>query len=116
MMQLQGLKYGLIGIFNTLIHFCVFLAACNFFNQSISNLLAFSVAVCFSYVMNATFTFKKRLTIKEFLKMYVVMGVLAFISGYSGDYYNYSPIVTFVGYCIFSYVVGFLLTRYWVFK
>ncbi|MCW2484130.1 GtrA family protein, partial [Candidatus Symbiopectobacterium sp. NZEC135] len=55
-------KYVSIGIINTVIHWAVFgalvyLAA---YDQSVGNLIAFLVAVTFSFFANAKFTFQAR--------------------------------------------------------
>lgn len=52
-------SYGIIGIVNTGIHFLVFFFATKFFSQALSNSLAFTVAVVFSFFCNSIFTFKK---------------------------------------------------------
>lgn len=112
----QFLKYGLIGIINTLIHGAVFFILLNFFTQAISNLFAFFVAVCFSFYMNAIFTFKERTTIVMFLKMVFFMGICSYGFGFIGDYWELEPILTIVIYFILNPVVGFIFTKFLVFK
>lgn len=58
------IKYLSIGIVNTAIHWAIF-AICFLIlnlNQGISNLIAFILAVTFSFFMNSYFTFNKRPT------------------------------------------------------
>lgn len=113
----EFLRYGLVGIANTLVHAAVFFVLVNLGQaQSISNLAAFFVAVTFSFFMNAKFTFRQRPTLTKFLKMTLVMSFLSFGSGWLGDYLTINPIITFLVYCALSYILGFLLFRFFVFS
>lgn len=113
----QFLRYGLIGLANTGIHFCVFwLIFIYLDSQAVGNLCGFLVAVSFSFFMNSRFTFKKQPTIGRFIKMALLMSGLSYGSGFVGDSLNVHPIVTFVGYSALSYIIGFLLTKNFVFS
>jgi len=102
---------------NTAIHFVVFMMLVRFLEeQALSNLIAFLIAVTFSFFMNAKYTFSKRPTTSRFLKMVVIMACVSFFSGYIGDYLKLSPILTFIGYSAISYVFGFVLTKFFVFS
>jgi hypothetical protein len=48
--------------------------------------------------------------------MSLVMGCFAFLSGAAGDLFTIHPVLTFLAYSFFSYIIGFVLTKYWVFK
>ena len=52
-------SFAMIGVVNTAIDFCVFLAAYNLLHIPLipSNVISWLVAVSFSYAMNSTFTF-----------------------------------------------------------
>lgn len=114
---LDMIVYGLIGLLNTAVHFIVFIVGYKLIeSQTISNFIAFCVAVVFSFFMNAKFTFKKRPTMKMFLKMFLVMSLLSIGAGYAGDMFSVHPMITFVGYCIFSYLVGFILSKTFVYR
>lgn len=112
----QFLQYGLIGIVNTLIHGVVFFLLLDFFTQAMSNLFAFFAAVCFSFYMNAIFTFKERPTAVRFLKMVFFMAICSYGFGFMGDHYELNPAVTIVIYFILNPVIGFILTKFLVFK
>lgn len=112
----ESLSYAVIGILNTGIHFFVFWTLSHFEPQGLSNLIAFTVAVSFSFFANSVFTFKKELKFSSFCKMYLLMGALAYGSGVVGDVINIYPLVTFVCYCGVSYIVGFFVSKYFVFK
>ena len=109
--------YGLIGVLNTGVHFIVFMGVYQIIDsQTISNFIAFCAAVVFSFFMNAKFTFQKRPTAKMFVKMFFVMSLLSLGAGYVGDLFTVHPLITFVGYCAFSYLVGFVLSKTFVYK
>jgi len=111
------LLYGLIGLANTAIHFCVLWCVYRWLNsQAIGNLCGFLVAVTFSFIMNSRFTFKKKPTIQRFLKMVAVMSGLSYCSGLVGDICSIHPILTFIAYSAVSYIVGFVLTKKFVFS
>lgn len=112
----QLFQYGCIGVLNTLIHGIVFFLLLSFFSQAVCNLFAFFVAVCFSFYMNAIFTFKERPTADKFLKMIFFMAICSYGFGFIGDCYELEPIVTIVIYFILNPVIGFILTKFLVFK
>ena len=58
-MLVKATSFALVGVVNTVIDLAVFIFAYNFLHLSLipANVLAWFVAVSFSYVMNSTFTF-----------------------------------------------------------
>lgn len=112
----QLLQYGLIGIANTMIHGIVFFLLLDLFTQAISNLFAFFAAVSFSFYMNAIFTFKERPTPVRFLKMVFFMAICSYGFGFMGDYCQLEPAVTIVIYFILNPFIGFIFTKFLVFK
>lgn len=112
----QVVSYGLIGILNTGIHFVVFwfvLKICLY--QSLANLMGFLVAVTFSFVMNAKYTFKARPTRMRFLKMVVLMALVSLVFGAIGDYFRMNPLLTFGVYFVLNPLIGFCVTKFLVF-
>ena len=109
-------SYGIIGIVNTGIHFLVFFFATKFFSQALSNSLAFTVAVVFSFFCNSIFTFKKKTTKVNFVKMYFSMLMVSVGFGYIGDALNLFPLFTIIIYLVFNPIIGFAVTKYFVFK
>ncbi|MBU9808785.1 GtrA family protein, partial [Rahnella sp. SL6] len=61
-------RYSSVGVINTLIHWLVFagLYACGT-RQSLANILAFAVAVTFSFFVNARWTFKAEATTRRYM-------------------------------------------------
>lgn len=113
----QFITYCLIGLLNTAIHFFSFLFFIKIFNyQTVSNLLGFCFGLCFSFFMNAYFTFKKKPDIKKFIKMTMTSGGLAVSFGFLGDSLQLNPFFTFALYIIVNPVIGFMLTKYFVFS
>lgn len=117
MLVKQIINYGAIGILNTIVHwisFYIILKLISF--QSISNLLAFLVAVLFSFYMNGRFTFKKRVTPLKMVVYILIMGGVNCISGFFSDIYNMQPVITLIISTILSFILGFLFSKYLVFK
>lgn len=66
-------KYMTIGVLNTLINWCVFVICVkNGQSHSLSNSIAFSVAVTFSFFANAKWTFSAEATTIRYM-MYVFL-------------------------------------------
>lgn len=111
------IKYCFIGVLNTGVHFLVFfLIQPIILAQSFSNLIAFAFAVTFSFFMNARFTFQSRPTLKRFVKMSSFMAIISFLFGLLGDIANFHPFLTLVIYFVLNPIIGFLVTKYWVFR
>lgn len=80
----RPLKFALVGVGNSVIDFCVFYAGHEKIGLSIvlANLLAFLVAVTFSYVINSLYTFSRPhqelLNVRKSL-LFVLGAILGFI-------------------------------------
>lgn len=109
--------YSLIGVLNTGIHFFVFIGVVKYFHsQALANAFGFTVAVIVSFFLNSRFTFKKNPTRERFFRMYFAMLFVSVIFGALGDICNVYPIVTFIIYCILNPLIGFVVTKYFVFR
>lgn len=111
-------SYLSIGFFNTVLHWLSFLTIHYWldFNQASSNLLSFSIAVTFSFFMNARYTFKTQATWRRYLLFVSFMGLLSFTTGYFSEKMNFFPIITLVLFSMISLIIGFLCSSYIVFK
>lgn len=109
-------KYLLVGILNTAIHAAVFTAMQLFAgtDQAISNLTAFLVALSFSFMANARYTFRASASPLRYLMFVAGMGSLSVAVGSIADLQSWRPMVTVVVYSAISLVLGFLLSR-WIF-
>ncbi len=113
----QPVVYSIIGVINTVVHLCVFIAVVRIgHTQAFSNLCAFFVAVTVSYVLNARFTFKTRPKISQYCRMVFSMAVISWFFGYIGDTYQLQPSMTFLIYCVINPMIGFLISKYIVFS
>lgn len=111
-------RYMSVGILNTLLHWIIFSIAVYLLeiSQAVSNLIAFLIAVSFSYVLNATYTFKKTLRVYSYFIFIFFMGALSFLTGTVADKLIWSPWVTLVIFSSLSLVLGFLYSKFVVFK
>ncbi|KGT88042.1 translocase [Erwinia typographi] len=110
-------RYASVGVVNTLIHWAVFASMCMAgLQQSLSNFAAFCVAVTFSFLANAFFTFKKKATGGKYIIYVIVMGVMSYSTGYFSDHFSLPPVVTIIIFSPASVAVGFLYFNFVAFK
>lgn len=114
----QFKKYFSVGIINTAFHWLIFLIFVYFFGlaQSISNLIAFLFAVSVSYILNALYTFKKELRVLSYLVFSGFMGLISFLTGAVADKLVWAPWITLVVFSSLSLALGFLYSKFIVFK
>lgn len=110
--------YALVGLANTLLHWQMFfvLRVAVGLDQSTSNLAAFCVAASFSYYLNAIYTFDAKLSAMGYLVFLCLMGALSYVVGYLGDRWQIHGLLTVAAFSLLSLVLGFLLSRYVVFR
>ncbi|EPU3651915.1 GtrA family protein [Escherichia coli] len=78
--------YSLIGVLNTGLHWVIFFIFTNIgFLQSLSNLVAFSIASSFSYAMNSKFNFKKKPKGSSYILFVTGLGILSLLIGSCAD-------------------------------
>ena len=111
-------KYLSIGVLNTLLHWSVFLLLFYLWGigQGSANFLAFVVAVTFSFLMNAKFTFNKQATGIRYLLFISFMGVLSYLIGYIAQGFNLYPIITLITFSGISLVLGYFYSKLIVFR
>lgn len=114
----QFSRYFSVGILNTLIHWLFFglFYYILSFEQSISNLVGFIVAVIFSFFMNAKFTFKQQVSSVKFISYTGFMGILSYLTGFLADQLALPAIFTLVVFSGISLVCGFLYSKFIVFR
>ena len=110
--------YALVGLANTLLHWQMFfvLRVAVGLDQSTSNLAAFCVAASFSYYLNAIYTFDATLSAMGYLVFLCLMGALSYVVGYLGDRWQIHGLLTVAAFSLLSLMLGFLLSRYVVFR
>ncbi|AHL35729.1 sugar translocase [Pseudomonas brassicacearum] len=111
-------SYSLVGLANTLIHWQIFFVLRVAFglNQALSNFTAFCVAASFSFYVNALYTFEAKTSVLGYVLFLFVMGTLSFIVGYLGDRWHVHGLLTVAVFSLLSLVIGFLLSRFVVFR
>lgn len=111
-------KYTAIGAMNTLIHWGVFALVVSIFYapQSIANLSGFCAAVTFSFFMNARYTFRSVASKHRYFIFVAFMGSMAFITGVVADMLQIQAIATLLFFSGSSLVIGFLYSKFVVFK
>ncbi|WP_017902471.1 GtrA family protein [Pseudomonas asplenii] len=110
--------YVYIGVLNTLIHWCVFLAlqAGMALSQASSNLCAFAVAATFSFHANARCTFRRAASLPRYLAFVAFMAVLSFTTGWLGDQLTMPGLLTLVVFSAVSLVLGYCYCSLVVFR
>ena len=111
-------SYTVVGVANTLIHWQIFflLSEAAGFSQALSNLAAFCVAASFSFYMNALYTFDTRASVGGYLLFLGAMGALSLGVGHAGDVWRFHGLLTVALFSVLSLVLGFLFSKYVVFR
>jgi putative flippase GtrA len=115
----KGLSsYTVIGVANTLIHWQIFflLSVAAGWRQAVANLLAFCVAASFSFYMNALYTFDSKASVGGYLLFMAAMGALSYGVGHLGDVWRLHGLLTVALFSALSLVLGFLFSKYVVFR
>ncbi|WP_181317330.1 GtrA family protein [Photobacterium leiognathi] len=110
------LKYASVGVINTLIHWTSFFILNEFISQGLSNVIAFSIAVTFSFFINSKFTFKSNVSLYRYLIYVIFLGVLAYVIGEIAENIAVNPFMTLLSFSLVSLIIGFLYSKYIVFK
>lgn len=111
-------RYFSVGVLNTALHWICFCALLHFFgaSQALANVVAFCIAVTFSFFANAKWTFKSQATSGRYIAFVFFMGLMAALTGYIADTIVAPPVVTLVGFSAFSLVAGFVYSKFIIFR
>ncbi|MCP1440498.1 putative flippase GtrA [Erwinia persicina] len=111
-------RYVSVGVINTLIHWLAFATGHYLLNldQMISNLLAFIIAVSFSFFANAKWTFKSSAGLAQYIIFTAFMGIMALVVGYTADKIRLAPLLTLIVFSSLSMIFGFLFSNFIVFR
>lgn len=117
-MKLMFLRYVLIGVLNTGLHWLIFFVGYGFlaWTQGRANLVAFFGAATFSFFMNARFTFKASATSYRYFIFMVFMATLSYGFGRAAEAWQQSPFLMLAAFSLSSLMLGFLYSRYIVFS
>jgi len=110
-------RYMSVGVINTLIHWVTF-AICveRGLQQSLSNFIAFCIAVTFSFFANAKWTFSSEATTIRYIMYVFFMGMVAVMIGSYADRMKVNPVVTLIVFSAISLVCGFVYSKYIIFR
>lgn len=77
MLQYQIIKYGIVGVISTIIHFCTASLFVLLIYESLmfSNMTGFMIAFIWSYYAQSKFVFKSRLSTKKGIKFFIVQAI-----------------------------------------
>ncbi|HDR2860592.1 TPA: GtrA family protein [Enterobacter asburiae] len=111
-------RYVSVGVINTALHWICFGVLLHFFGarQAVANVIAFCVAVTFSFFANAKWTFKSQATSGRYAAFVIFMGIIAALTGHVADALGTPPVLTLASFSAFSLVCGFIYSKYFVFR
>ncbi|MFT5874308.1 MAG: putative flippase GtrA [Clostridium sp.] len=119
----QFIKFGIVGVANTLIALLTYYILVYFkFNYIIANTIGFIVSVINAYYWNNKFVFKKSDSnnVKTIIKTFIAYGTTFLISTVlliaMVDYLGISKIVAPIINLIITIPLNFLLNKFWTFK
>lgn len=112
------ISYAVIGIANTLIHWQLFylIRSESGVSQAVSNFVAFCAAAPFSFYANALFTFSVPASPKRYLLFILCMGSISLVVGGVSDHFHLPGLITVVTFSLTSLLIGYTLSRYWIFR
>lgn len=111
-------RYVSVGVLNTALHWVIFIALVYFLDssQAMANFIAFCFAVTFSFFANSKWTFQARATLSRYLIFVIFMGFIAVALGWIADTLDLPGLITLVSFSIVSLFLGFIYSRYIVFR
>ncbi|WP_417507950.1 GtrA family protein [Marinomonas gallaica] len=109
--------YALIGVLNTTIHWAVFYVFYSLnIEQSYCNLLAFMCSASFSYLANSKYNFRIKIRKNKYIYFIISMGILTYLIGLNSDFFELSPLLTLVTSSILSLFLGFIVSKFFIFR
>lgn len=115
--QNEFIRFASVGVANTAIHWGIFLLLIlSGTKQSSANLVSFSFSAIFSYFVNSFFTFKKKPAINNFIRFFVVMGMVSLTIGWIAEELSMEPVFTLITTSAASLFLGYLGSRFLIFN
>ena len=117
----EGIRFGIAGMFSTLVHTIVAMSAFGLAGMSTlgSNICGFTVALSVSYYLNTVWSFRKRPNKVYFQRFLIVNSVsfscLVLISLVS-DNMGWNPIAGILLVSVFIPLASFLSHKYWTYS
>lgn len=120
---IQFIKFGIVGVSNTLISLLIYYALIYFnINYIVANTFGFIVSVLNSYYWNSKYVFDKsdKGHLKPVIKTFISYGITFILSTIlliiMVDYLNISQIIAPILNLIITIPLNFLLNKFWAFK
>lgn len=112
------IRYNLIGILNTLIHWLMYLTLTLYlYLESIyANFISFFISSTFSYILNSKINYKVAVKKSSYLKFIIIIGFLSIIISGIFSYLNISNIFMLIFYTFTNVFLGYFFTKKMVFK
>ncbi len=110
------IKYCLIGVGNTAVHWIVSFLLVFLLGQGFANLIGFLAASLLSFVLNGKLNFKTNLTYYKYFLFLGFMSLLAYTVGAIGQHLHLPFILALITFTCASLVFGFLYSKYVVFR
>ncbi len=118
------IKFGFVGVFNTLIDWAIFFVLTTFlsFSASLSHIISYSCGTVFSYVGNKFFTFKSKskVTLVETAKFVAVnlisLAVSTAVIFVFADKLGWNELMAKIPATVAAMAVNFLGNRFFVFN
>ena len=111
-------RYASVGLLNTFIHWVVFtlLVFSLKSSQALANLIAFLVAVTFSFFANSKWTFRSSATPFRYFIFVAFMGFIALLTGYIADIMHLPTLIILIFFSFVSLLIGFVFSKFIVFR
>ena len=111
------IKFSLIGLANTSVHWSIFMLLYNITTyQSISNLCGFLCAATFSFYMNATYTFEATKSLQRYILFMIFMALFNYAIGFVSDTFNMYPLYALIISSALGFAINFFFMNKFIFK
>ena len=118
----EFLRFFLVGLINTLVHFCVLYFAYELLSIELvtSTLIAFAIAVVVTYLLNYRFTFRSKKKHKSSLPKFIVtvligLGWKVGITVLVVQYLEGPLLLAVIAAAFVIMINNYLLSKFWVF-
>lgn len=112
------LKYNLIGILNTLMHWSIYLILTLHFNyhSEYSNFISFLISASLSYILNSKMNYKTKINKRSYFKFMLIIGFISIFIAKLFLYLGINNLIMLISYTILNVFLGYFFTKKMVFK
>ncbi len=122
-MLTQFIKFSLIGVLNTIIHYTVFyyLYSIIGFHHLMASATGFGLAVVHSFLLNKHWTFRHHQASRYQFSKFIVISLFSLVINLSGmiffvELLVFNPLLAQLIMIAFTLVINFVGNKYWSFK